>query len=275
METCDWAKKSARLSRHLSFPPPSPPPPLSLHSRRFSSTVPKGGLLGSWKGLRVGPPNASRELFEAAQFPLCFLFFSLQAISHFSSSSTVFPEPIDISVCLQYSAPCLVFLFPLHHLNRPFTYLPVRFLHPGHQASAQTTQRSRWIFPSRPLYWNDRTSSRKIDCNHKIAGFSNLIAESPSLISSIRQISIPLRSRDLHVQIRFPSGSDQIPPSCSHPILPHPPSPDQFRSYPKEVPLKISDYILFPGKPSSSFLDLLSFSMALVWIYHMTTPRTV
>lgn len=152
METCDWAKNSARPVKASKL---SPPPP-SLHPFRrfffflsFHVPFPKGGLIGkAGRGLRVGPPNASQELFEPAQFPP-LLFYSpsfSQSKQSFQLPQTVFPEPIDIYQCAPalFCPPTLLACllapyFPLHHLKRTpfFTLDPTcsyPFLQPGQQA---------------------------------------------------------------------------------------------------------------------------------------------
>lgn len=165
------------------------------------------------------------------------------------------------------------------YLKRTFPNLqyPLVFLQPtnqftGHQSKSIGPRRRNGAVesshPVRCFGTTSRTSSKKIRLQSQNSRILNLILEKANFSfifvlfvdSSIRQISIPLRSRDLHIQIRFPSGQIRSSPLLFSSNPPHLlPLPDQtsLGATPKEIPLKISDYIFFPGR--LSFLFVRSF----------------
>ena len=138
METCDWAKKSARLSRHLSFPPPSlpsPSSPFTTFSPIFFQPFPKVVYWEAGRGWESARPMLLENYLRLLSSPFAFY-------SSVSKQSALFrlPQPFSQSpsiypVCPQHSAPSLVFLFPLHHLKRPFPYLSTRSFPPTRSPS--------------------------------------------------------------------------------------------------------------------------------------------
>lgn len=133
--------------------------------------------------MRVGPYKAFRELFEAA----LFLFtFSLSPNQSSLFSLNRFPRARSYTSVPRYSARLLV-VFPPPPSKTTIFFLGCPCIAPNsHQASTQTTQRSRRIFPSVRCFGRAGFPRRFawLHLDHSL--ILNLVAEPPSLLSSIR-----------------------------------------------------------------------------------------
>lgn len=180
--------------------------------------------------------NYLRLLCSTLLFPLVFMKSPL------FSPSTVFQKPIPYISVPRHSVPLLVLVFS-HPLSKTTFFFAYPCVPPTRSpTSSQRTQRSRWICPS--LRCSGTTLPRKSDtAPTKYPDFLNLIAKPPSPISSIRQISISLRSRDLHVQIWFHLIRSDPP---RFPIQSSPSTIRPFLELPQRGPTRTKRFHLIP-----------------------------